>query len=267
MDRETNQENKVTGSVTDSEKKAGGAGSYANALYVRAVKIASALHVVTNLMSDREPIRTEIRGAAVDLIHGVSTRSSASFLERGEMLSTMRELMERITALLEVSGSAGLMSAMNADLLKGEVEKLARAIEDERNWGPETSLFSLDVLLKDQSVSSLSTQSSIGHDTEITPVSDRLSPSPFVSSSSTRTFKSPSSPVKTNISVTDTKNTRRDLILSVVRKTGEVSLSDMKLAVKGVSDKTLQRELAALVADGLLKRIGDRRWTKYRIVG
>jgi DNA-binding HxlR family transcriptional regulator len=43
----------------------------------------------------------------------------------------------------------------------------------------------------------------------------------------------------------------------------EVSINDIAKKVIGCSTKTLQRELNNLVQEGKIKRIGDKRWSKY----
>lgn len=57
---------------------------------------------------------------------------------------------------------------------------------------------------------------------------------------------------------------RTSKVLEFVRtkKTG-VSIKEISAVVKGVSTKTIQRELSALVSKGLIKKDGERRWSLY----
>lgn len=57
---------------------------------------------------------------------------------------------------------------------------------------------------------------------------------------------------------------RMSLILDFVRKNKEVSIKDISGAVRGCSEKTIQRELAQLIGQGLVERRGERRWSVYR---
>jgi hypothetical protein len=43
-------------------------------------------------------------------------------------------------------------------------------------------------------------------------------------------------------------------------------VKDVSAVVKDCSEKTLQRELLALVAQGVLKKEGERRWSSYVLV-
>lgn len=56
---------------------------------------------------------------------------------------------------------------------------------------------------------------------------------------------------------------RTERILDVVRKRGSVSIKDIAAVVRGCSEKTIQRELALLIHQGLVKRVGERRWSHY----
>jgi DNA-binding transcriptional ArsR family regulator len=58
---------------------------------------------------------------------------------------------------------------------------------------------------------------------------------------------------------------RRESILAVLRSKGPSYIKDISMIVRDVSEKTIQRELSALVAEGSVKRQGDRRWTTYEI--
>ena len=73
-----------------------------------------------------------------------------------------------------------------------------------------------------------------------------------------------------------TKNHRREEILSTIKdkKNSSInfdgaSIKDIALALqskgKETGEKTLQRELVAMVRDGVLKKKGEKRWSKYSL--
>ena len=63
----------------------------------------------------------------------------------------------------------------------------------------------------------------------------------------------------------DRKENRRDQILGLFTKGVEVSINDISKKIVGCSIKTIQRELNDLVGDNRIKRIGDKRWSKYTL--
>lgn len=59
------------------------------------------------------------------------------------------------------------------------------------------------------------------------------------------------------------KQSRRDQILALFVKDVDVSIKDISLRIRGCSEKTIQRELNALLYDNLIERIGEKRWSRY----
>lgn len=56
-------------------------------------------------------------------------------------------------------------------------------------------------------------------------------------------------------------------ILAFIKKQGEASIRDIAAVIKDCSEKTIQRELNALIEEGVLKREGERRWSRYIYIG
>lgn len=56
---------------------------------------------------------------------------------------------------------------------------------------------------------------------------------------------------------------RRDTIFNIIKQQGPISIADIARSVPDVSSKTVQRELAELVRSGVLKKEGERRWSRY----
>ena len=56
---------------------------------------------------------------------------------------------------------------------------------------------------------------------------------------------------------------RAVLILDLVRKSNGVSIKDISKVVLGCSEKTIQRELNAMIGQGIVVREGERRWSTY----
>ena len=62
------------------------------------------------------------------------------------------------------------------------------------------------------------------------------------------------------------KNSRQDIILSMLKSGVKLTIKDFAQNIKDCSEKTIQRELLSLVSKGVLKKEGERRWSKYFIV-
>ena len=62
------------------------------------------------------------------------------------------------------------------------------------------------------------------------------------------------------------KSERKKEILNLLRKEKELSLPDISLHFEGISQKTIQRDLKELIAHKLVKKIGERRWSRYTVL-
>jgi len=60
-----------------------------------------------------------------------------------------------------------------------------------------------------------------------------------------------------------TTSERMSLILNFIQKSKRASIKDIAAVVKGCSEKTIQRELGALIEQGLVRKEGERRWSVY----
>ena len=58
---------------------------------------------------------------------------------------------------------------------------------------------------------------------------------------------------------------RRDRIKTVLQAKGRASIKDISEIVADVSEKTIQRELNAMIEDNVVQRQGERRWSVYSL--
>lgn len=58
---------------------------------------------------------------------------------------------------------------------------------------------------------------------------------------------------------------RRERIKVVLSAKGEATIKDISDIISDVSSKTIQRELNTMIEDNIVKRQGERRWSKYSL--
>jgi DNA-binding transcriptional ArsR family regulator len=140
---------------------------------------------------------------------------------------------------------------MNAELISREAHLLLGEIadyEEPRLFMDEAptlaELFKSSAPLRTERV--LQVKKSVEPDTTITSIS----------------LKDSKGHIKDNVR----KPGRREAVLSVIRSKGPSYIKDISTVIRDVSEKTIQRELSALVAEGILEKKGDRRWTTYSLV-
>lgn len=59
---------------------------------------------------------------------------------------------------------------------------------------------------------------------------------------------------------------RRTRIIELLQGIGEASIKDISGTITDCSEKTIQRELNALIKDNIVQRKGQRRWSTYSVV-
>ncbi len=59
---------------------------------------------------------------------------------------------------------------------------------------------------------------------------------------------------------------RRTRIHTILEAKGEATIKDISEIVTDCSEKTVQRELNAMIEQNVVKRHGERRWSKYSVV-
>lgn len=195
-------------------------------------RLATAIHVVTSFVSREEPIRALLRSAALDLVRLSIDRSR--LVDMGP--ETYATRCAEVAAILSTAESAGLVSSMNAKLIVDEYARLADFVKE------RYAFIRMQVTDIQDFIGSIGQQDNKGHRGQ-------------------QTYRT-----KDTQAIKDIAHTsgRRADILALFGSKDRISIKDAVHAVVGVSEKTLQRDLLALVAEGVLIKEGERRWSLYR---
>ena len=242
-------------------------------------KIVIALHMVTDCIEDNEPIRFKIRTLGIELVSSTHMIIHTPAHERGFIFSDVELIATEIFSFLRLAKSIRLISDMNADIL---LRELSTNIERMRAWvetgfyetdaptttGGATANFTLNEThfkiadQRDNSTAQAMTshkglQISKGQTT--TPSSHAVG---NLKESKVQEKEDQTNSRKFDFAV---KLTRRNTILKIIKDKKEVSVKDISGIIVDCSEKTIQRELIVLVGEGVLKKIGHKRWSKYAI--
>jgi hypothetical protein len=133
----------------------------------------------------------------------------------------------------------------NKELPRGTMENEEKALKD--RVLEQTDSFSVN---KNDLNNIGQPNSSIGHD--------------FYKGQKDKNKRTAESPKLSYTKKTKKNNARRDKIMDIIKKKKKkVSVKDVSAEISGVSEKTLQRELLAMVKDGIIQKEGERRWSRY----
>lgn len=264
-------------------------------------RLARAIYLITNFFSDNEPIKWNLRRESIDLLENFSRFTDSTDTHSSVDLSFIKHSLKNSLATLGVAHTGGLISEMNFSILRHEYETLLTELEAELgDDGKHTSLlFPKDFfeVSGGEGASAGATRYLYGatydrpreraQTASIDPASatqetDVRAPEDTVATTSPREATTPQGQPKPLKDIKDTKRTRaperapttdsssrtnrRDVILQLVKDRKEISVKDVAREIQDVSEKTLQREVVALVDEGVLERVGSRRWSRYRSV-
>lgn len=242
-------------------------------------KIASAVYLITGFFDDKEPLKWKLRELCSKLIN-------TSFFIKDEIISQddkytqeAKEILSIISSLFIVAKNSGLVTEMNYSILTREISKLSNTIGSPR----EAVAAPNPALLSDKF---FSTEKEIDTNTEVEDprpegllerresnpaLKDKIYPSLISEPEYTPkpTFKHISKEKEKEFkefgAVAVKKTGRQSVIINLLKRKKEIMIKDVSPLIEGVSEKTIQRELLAMVKSGLLRKEGEKRWSRYSL--
>jgi len=218
-------------------------------LYKKAERLARAVHLIAPAFVNSPALRVRADQIAVALVDGAVLPPLAA------RENVSRELLA-LSSLLAMARTGGLLSAMNAELIAREshllLEELASYEEPRMSLDPMQSIAELTRESRKGAASSLSRLAPRAALPAARPAKQARLDKGHVSDND----KGHSAPVNAS---------RREAIVSVIRTKGPSRIKDISTLIRDVSEKTIQRELQALVTAGILIKEGERRWTVYSL--
>jgi len=197
-------------------------------------RLASAVYLVTSFFADQEPMKWRLRTLSANLVsEDVKDKSS-----------TAREMV----SLFAVAKNAALVSDQNFDILIGELTKLQDEIEKPVDYSLISPGPSREKYLPEPK----------GPD----PVKDTS----YLELNTEPEEKKVEKPVLKGFgAVSVKKNSRQSIIIGLLKRKKEIMIKDVSPLISGCSEKTIQRELSAMVKQGVIKKMGDKRWSRYTL--
>lgn len=219
-------------------------------------KLASAVYMITNLFSENEPMKWTLRRKVSDLLSFIVGYKDIKDSNLNDYSYSVRTKVLEVVSMLEVSFRAGLLSQMNYSIIKQEFSNLADVFVVQNTQNKSTNFDSIsknffDVVDNRHRIPTMtltSTHNSV-HQEEVFNVDVSIKDK-----------------VSTNENVVVKRTNRQNIIIGLLKKKKELTIKDIALVIKDCSEKTIQRELIAFIDSGVLKRTGERRWSKYSLV-
>ena len=239
----------------------------------KAEKLTTALYLVTDSMPESEPIKGKLRERALDMLSLMYFSPEDGFRDRSERYFRTMVALDEIVTLIGIASAVKMLSGMNATVLLHEYAQLKGNIlsldEVKTKIGPTIAIteefFRITEEIKPQSLfqEKITPQISILGDIHKgqNSIKDKNEKKQTPKITQQVKFISPQTVIKQK----DNKGSRRDTILSLAKKKDFITVRDVTEVISGCSEKTIQRELSTLVDLNILKKEGEKRWSKYSL--
>lgn len=270
----------------------------------RSQKIVTALYMVTDFLAELDPMRGLVRNEITtsmqnlfDLMHNDKTK-------RVEILSQVHNKLYAVISYLEVIYRNGFVSEMNYSVVVGELQKLRDDIhlqitkslpydkKSNNNQGVQEFSFA-DSFFENSKTDSVEKNTSLKMPQERSNQKDTAANA--IDIKKTQQDATVFVPKKTSYSVpahitekiqkglakkalkderkarkkevkpNAAKQERKDNILKILKQKKDASINDICALFKDCSSKTIQRDLIELINEGMVKKEGSRRWSKYNL--
>ena len=254
----------------------------------KAEKLAVATYMISNFFTAEEPLKWSLRRVATELVKDTVALSSASLAVKDSLVRTLVAKVLELISLYEVAHKAGFISQMNFAIITSELEKIL-ALLDKREGnqvGTKNISFNETFFAVQVAKDEVSAEPKADHLTPKTPTWSHAAGAPKYSAyppaqtmssahvhtphtqtqyAATPVAKAVPSFIKDNQNQKDIKDKRQQTIIALVKRHRTLTIKGFTGVIKDCSEKTIQRELLALVEKGVLKKEGERRWSTYSL--
>lgn len=234
--------------------------------YRRIENVSAALFLITQDFPDQDTLKMSLRKTCLECVSKILSFISHPKVEIQEIRSLVSIVLE-LDSIITIGRVSGGLSEMNAGVLQKELRKIEDTLENVISGHTHTlvidpSIFTdIDLQARhrqhlDASVPkarSMPVATSFSKDAKPRPVTQKPN--------STNT----SSPLADRQEGVVRKNERRDVILKLLAEKSNLNVKDFSSVITDYSEKTIQRELLALVDEGIIKKQGERRWSTYSL--
>lgn len=229
-------------------------------VFKKTEKITAALYLVSGLLKDDEPIKWELRDRGIDLLSSSFSASNSLPGDKNAVIQSLFTAALETLSLLNVAKISNLISTMNHRLLVHEIDNVVGLLRDRLAESAENAGYVLsEAFFKTPDLFSTGFR-----DANKSRSKDGESPK---GQTPRRYGSNPieDSVVKGQMGGQAKKTQRQELILAVLGTQSNLTIKDFAKVIKDCSEKTIQRELIELVEKGLVKKEGERRWSRYSL--
>lgn len=222
--------------------------------YKKTEKLVAAVYLVSNLFPENEPMKYSLRKKAGELLSFIVNYKDVRGAALSDFVYTIKSHVLELVSLLEVAMIGGLVSKMNFSVLNTEFHNLVELLNESavaHKDSSQTPISSTFFNVEKPVTFHRNVTSHVSHGGNQHLIHDNSGPHAVLKDTE-------------EISKDGFKRTnRQNVILGIIKKKKEVTIKDIAQIIRDCSEKTIQRELISFMEAGVLKRVGERRWSKY----
>lgn len=226
-------------------------------LYNKSYRLSAAVFAVSNVMDENEEIRNRIKKLSLEIVSMSVRIKDANFYDTKRQIGEIEKNSLELMSMLDISAIAGMISKMNAKIIKEEFESFIKELNNFSLGLNSNNNIKVEDILKN-TTNPENIVSNISNSNEALRISQ-------VSSNQNNSEKVEN---KTNSNGVNgnghkRKETRKINIFNFIKSHDNITIKDIVPHIIGCSEKTVQRELISLINEGKIKKTGERRWTRY----
>jgi hypothetical protein len=228
-------------------------------IYNRSYRLAAAVFMISNVMDQNEELRTKIKSLSLKLVSVSVNLKDINFLDAKKLITDLEKISLELMSVLDIASVAGLVSKMNVGILKEEFQsfiselgKFSEKFENNKNVSVEGIFTESLIMNTDGGLERINA----GYNNKLNEVYKN----------NNNEQKNVTANEKTDCNGHKRKDLRKNTVLDFIKGHNNVNIKDIVPNIKGCSEKTIQRELVSLINEGKIKKIGERRWSRYSIV-
>ena len=221
-----------------------------NNIYNKSYRLAAAVFMISNVMEQSGELETKIKKLSLELVSMSVNLKDINFYDAKKLISDIEKNSLELISMLDIASISGLVSKMNSSILKEEFQafilelsKFSEKFENNKNT----------------SVKSIFGEASISN------VNNNLQKSTSSFQPKLNGGYVNENKLQNNTNGHKRKDMRKNMILDFIKGHKDVNIKDIVPNITGCSEKTIQRELSEMVRAGVLKKVGEKRWSRYSL--
>ena len=261
-------------------------------------KLASAIYLITGFFDEEEPLKWNLRTLSSKILSSSLKLKDTESTDKEKAIMDIESTILEIGSLLLVAKNSGLMSEMNYNIISKEFNTFAdtlasqsRLLKRGGSAALENNYFAVSVpevrprqgKVIEESVNEpirdntekatysyepkLDVLENLanGHREDLSQEKGQKLDEGFMARGIKQGIRKEVGALKEFGAVAVKKNSRQSIIISLLRRKKEIMIKDVSPLIHGCSEKTIQRELLTMVGKGILKKQGEKRWSRYSL--